>query len=141
MPGTDIPSAGSADRGGPVAAPLSSASPRAASQTRTVERALDLLALVCEGGAPSLSECARRSRPVRRARHLRAPAGGGAAPSRSGAARRSQLPASTALRLLRTLEVRGFVRRDADGTFNPGIRVLQVGALALGRESLVRLST
>ena len=96
-----------------MTAPLSPASPPAAGQNRTVERALDLLALVCEGGAPSLSECARRS----------------------------QLPASTALRLLRTLEVRGFVHRDADGTFNPGIRVLQVGALALGRESLVRLGT
>ena len=96
-----------------MTAPLSPASPPAAGHNRTVERALDLLALVCEGGAPSLSECARRS----------------------------QLPASTALRLLRTLEVRGFVHRDADGTFNPGIRVLQVGALALGRESLVRLGT
>jgi IclR family acetate operon transcriptional repressor len=96
-----------------VTAPVSPAAPQAASQTRTVERALDLLALVCDGDAPSLSECARRSR----------------------------LPASTALRLLRTLEVRGFVRRDADGTFNPGIRVLQVGALALGRQSLVRLGT
>ena len=96
-----------------MTAAVTPASPRAASQTRTVERALDLLALVCDGGSPSLSECARRSR----------------------------LPASTALRLLRTLEVRGFVRRDADGTFNPGIRVLQVGALALGRQSLVRLGT
>jgi IclR family transcriptional regulator, acetate operon repressor len=96
-----------------VAAPLSPATPRATTgQNRTVERALDLLALVCDGGAPSLSECARRS----------------------------QLPASTALRLLRTLEVRGFVRRDADGSFIPGTRVLQVGALALGRQSLVRLS-
>ena len=96
-----------------MAAALSPAAPQAASQTRTVERALDLLALVCDGGGRSLSECARQS----------------------------QLPASTALRLLRTLEVRGFVRRDADGTFNPGIRVLQVGALALGRQSLVRLGT
>lgn len=91
--------------------PLSS-SPSQAGQTRTVDRALDLLALVCDGGAPSLSECARRSR----------------------------LPASTALRLLRTLEVRGFVRRNEHGSFIPGTRVLQVGALALGRQSLVRLS-
>ena len=81
-------------------------------QTRTVDRALDLLALVCDGEALSLAECARRS----------------------------ALPASTALRLLRTLEVRGFVRRDADGSFIPGARVLQVGALALSRQSLVRLS-
>jgi IclR family acetate operon transcriptional repressor len=84
----------------------------AAGQTRTVERALDLLALVCAGEAPSLAECARRS----------------------------QLPASTALRLLRTLEVRGFVLRDPDGSFIPGARVLQVGALALSRQSLVRLA-
>ena len=101
-----------------MAAPLPSpASGRAsarvsAGQTRTVDRALDLLALVCDGGAPSLSECARRS----------------------------HLPASTALRLLRTLEVRGFVRRDARGSFIPGTRVLQVGALALSRQSLVRLA-
>jgi IclR family acetate operon transcriptional repressor len=93
-----------------VATPLS-ASTTQAGQTRTVDRALDLLALVCDGGAPSLSECARRSR----------------------------LPASTALRLLRTLEVRGFVRRNEHGSFIPGTRVLQVGAMALGRESLIRL--
>lgn len=93
-----------------MAAPLPS--PATAGPTRTVDRALDLLALVCDGGAPSLSECARRSR----------------------------LPASTALRLLRTLEVRGFVRRDGSGSFIPGTRVLQVGALALSRQSLVRLA-
>jgi IclR family transcriptional regulator, acetate operon repressor len=80
--------------------------------TRTVDRALELLALVCEGEAPSLSECARRA----------------------------QLPASTALRLLRTLEVRGFVRRDGQGSFIPGTRVLQVGAQALSRQWMVRLS-
>lgn len=83
-----------------------------AGQTRTVDRALDLLAAVCDGGASTLSECARRS----------------------------GLPASTALRLLRTLELRGFVRRDEDGSFVPGIRALQVGALALSRHSLVRLA-
>jgi IclR family acetate operon transcriptional repressor len=95
-----------------VAAPLSSSPARGPGQTRTVDRALDLLALVCDGGAPSLSECARRS----------------------------HLPASTALRLLRTLEVRGFVRRDENGSFIPGTRVLQVGATALSRQSLVRLA-
>jgi IclR family acetate operon transcriptional repressor len=80
--------------------------------TRTVDRALELLALVCDGEAPSLSELARRS----------------------------QLPASTALRLLRTLEVRGFVRRDEQGSFIPGTRVLQVGAQALSRQWMVRLA-
>jgi urocanate hydratase len=99
--------------GGPVATPLPSPATRTSSgPTRTVDRALDLLALVCDGGAPSLSECARRSR----------------------------LPASTALRLLRTLEVRGFVRRDERGSFIPGTRVLQVAAQALSRSSLVRLT-
>jgi IclR family acetate operon transcriptional repressor len=93
------------------AAPLR-AQHEASGQTRTVDRALDLLALVCAGNAPSLAECARRS----------------------------QLPASTALRLLRTLEVRGFVQRDEGGSFIPGTRLLQVGALALSGQSLVRLA-
>lgn len=95
-----------------MATPLSVPPVPAAGPTRTVDRALELLALVCEGDAPSLSECARRSR----------------------------LPASTALRLLRTLEVRGFVRRDEYGGFIPGTRVLQVGAQALSRQGMVRLS-
>jgi IclR family acetate operon transcriptional repressor len=91
-------------------APAPAASP--GSPMRTVDRALDLLALVCEGEAPSLSECARRS----------------------------HLPASTALRLLRTLEARGFVRRDEHGSVIPGTRVLQVGAQALSRQWMVRLT-
>src|SRR3954452_18427528 len=99
--------------GGPVAArPPHRDHLGTSGPTRTVDRALELLALVCDGEALSLAECARRS----------------------------QLPASTALRLLRTLEVRGFVRRDPDGSFIPGARVLQVGALALSRPSLVRLA-
>jgi urocanate hydratase len=77
--------------------------------TRTVGRALDLLAEVCTEGALSLSECARRT----------------------------QLPASTALRLLRTLEASGFVFRGGDGMFRAGTRLIQLGALALGRQSLV----
>jgi IclR family acetate operon transcriptional repressor len=80
--------------------------------TRTVERALGLLAEVCSEGALSLSECARRV----------------------------QLPASTALRLLRTLEATGFVTRGADGNFRAGIRVVQLGALALGRQPLIGLA-
>jgi IclR family acetate operon transcriptional repressor len=84
----------------------------AAGSTRTVERALDLLAAVCLEPPISLTECARRV----------------------------GLPASTALRLLRTLESSGFVARDAGGAFRPGIRVLQLGATALGRQSLVELA-
>jgi len=80
--------------------------------TRTVERALALLAAVCHSQAPSLTECARQT----------------------------GLPASTALRLLRTLEAAGFVSRDSSGAFRPGVRVLQLGATALGRQSLVELA-
>jgi IclR family acetate operon transcriptional repressor len=83
-----------------------------AGSTRTVERALGLLAEVCAEESISLSECARRA----------------------------QLPPSTALRLLRTLEGAGFVTRAADGTFRAGTRVIQLGAAALGRQSLVRLA-
>lgn len=80
--------------------------------TRTVERALGLLAEVCQNPPISLSECARRV----------------------------DLPASTALRLLRTLEAAGFVSRDRRGAYRPGARVLQLGAQALGRQSLVELA-
>jgi urocanate hydratase len=83
-----------------------------AGSTRTVERALGLLAEVAGEGTVSLSE----------------------------AARRAQLPTSTALRLLRTLESAGFVERDSAGWFAPGPRLLQIGAYALSRQSLVRLA-
>jgi len=83
-----------------------------AGSTRTVERALGLLAEVCAEGSITLSECARRA----------------------------QLPASTALRLLRTLEGGGFVTRDHDGAFRAGGRLIQLGAVALGRQSLVGLA-
>jgi IclR family transcriptional regulator, acetate operon repressor len=84
----------------------------ATASTRTVERALDLLAQVCADPPISLTECARRA----------------------------DLPASTALRLLRTMDAAGFVARDAGGAFRPGARVLQIGATALGRQSLVGLA-
>jgi urocanate hydratase len=84
----------------------------AQSSTRTVERALGLLATVCSAGAVSLTESARRS----------------------------GLPASTALRLLRTLEASGFVARDSAGVYHPGPRIIQLGATALGRQSLVELA-
>jgi urocanate hydratase len=80
--------------------------------TRTVDRALGLLAEVCERESLSLAECARRTR----------------------------LPASTALRLLRTLEVSGFVARGADGSYRPGARLIQLGAATFGRHALVRLA-
>ncbi|MDQ1690824.1 MAG: IclR family transcriptional regulator, acetate operon repressor [Pseudonocardiales bacterium] len=82
------------------------------STTRTVDRALALLAEVCAEDSISLSECARRA----------------------------QLPASTALRLLRTLEGSGFVDRDDDGSFRAGARLIQLGASALGRQGIVRLA-
>jgi IclR family transcriptional regulator, acetate operon repressor len=80
--------------------------------TRTVERALGLLAEVCAEGSITLAECARRT----------------------------HLPASTALRLLRTLDGAGFVTRDSDGSFRAGGRLIQLGAVALGRQSLVGLA-
>ncbi|PZS35015.1 MAG: transcriptional regulator [Pseudonocardiales bacterium] len=83
-----------------------------AGSTRSVERALGLLSEVCAEGSITLSECARRA----------------------------HLPASTALRLLRTMEGAGFVARDVDGSFHAGGRLIQVGAVALGRQSLVGLA-
>ena len=80
--------------------------------TRTAERVLALLAVVCERGRANLSEAARAT---------------GLAPS-------------TALRLLRTLEGAGFVRRDDDASFTPGGRIIQLGAQALSNESLVDLT-
>ncbi|MBG6224057.1 urocanate hydratase [Arthrobacter sp. CAN_A2] len=84
----------------------------AESSTRTVERALVLLGAVCAAGSLTLAD----------------------------AAREADLSASTALRLLRTLEGTGFVRRDAAGAYRPGLRVVQLGAQALGHESLVSLA-
>lgn len=84
----------------------------ASRSTRTVERALELLAHVVDGEM-TLTECARRS----------------------------QLPASTALRLLRTLEAAGFVTRSTAGRFGPGTRLVQLGAQAMSRNSLVRMAT
>ena len=84
-----------------------------AGSTRAVERALALLAEVCEHGVTTLAE----------------------------AARRTQLAPSTALRLLRTLEHAGFVVRDADdASWLPGPQAIALGATVLGRSSLVRLT-
>ena len=89
----------------------SSASP-ASSSTRAVERALGLLTQVCAEGAISLTDCARRV----------------------------DLPTSTALRLLRTLENADFVARDQRGFFAAGPRLIQLGAAAMGRQSLVAMA-
>jgi IclR family transcriptional regulator, acetate operon repressor len=80
--------------------------------TRTVERALALLAEVCARPAMSLADCARAV----------------------------ELPPSTALRHLRTLQTNGFVARRSTGLFEAGPRMIQLGAAALGRQSLVRLA-
>lgn len=75
---------------------------------RTVERALALLAEVSVGERLTLSECARRT----------------------------SLAPSTALRLLRTLEATGFIEKHGNG-YQPGTRLVQLGAIALARQSLV----
>lgn len=82
------------------------------SSTRTVERALALLSEVCTRGEITLTESARHT----------------------------GLPASTALRLLRTLESAGFVSRDDGGSFRAGPRMIQLGAAAVGRNELARLA-
>jgi DNA-binding IclR family transcriptional regulator len=84
----------------------------AESSTRTVDRALSLLGIVCDRGSVTLAD----------------------------AARDADLSASTALRLLRTLEAQEFIRRDVDGRYTPGARIVQLGALALANESLVSLA-
>ena len=81
--------------------------------TRTVERALALLATICERGSANLADSARDC----------------------------DLAPSTALRLLRTLETTGFVsREEAGGTYRPGARLIQLGAQALSNESLIDLA-
>ncbi|WP_235624150.1 IclR family transcriptional regulator [Mycolicibacterium goodii] len=80
--------------------------------TRTVERALALLATVCESGGTNLVESARDC----------------------------DLAPSTALRLLRTLETTGFVAKDEAGIYRPGGRIIQLGAQALSNESLIELA-
>lgn len=82
------------------------------SGTRTVDRALLLLSHVCSAGKLTLSE----------------------------AARAADLSPSTALRLLRTMEARGFLRKDEDSAYRPGLRLVQVGAQALSSDSLVTLT-
>ena len=80
--------------------------------TRTVERALALLATICDRGGANLADSARDC----------------------------DLAPSTALRLLRTLETTGFVTKEEVGTYKPGSRIIQLGAQALGNESLIDLA-
>jgi IclR family transcriptional regulator, acetate operon repressor len=78
--------------------------------TRTVERALALLATICDRGGANLADSARDC----------------------------DLAPSTALRLLRTLENTGFVaKEEVGGTYRPGSRLIQLGAQALSNESLI----
>jgi DNA-binding IclR family transcriptional regulator len=77
-----------------------------------VERALALLAAVCERGSANLADSARDC----------------------------DLAPSTALRLLRTLETTGFVSKDESGLYRPGGRIIQLGAQALSNESLIDLA-
>lgn len=84
----------------------------AESSTRTVERALAVLASVCERDETTLA----------------------------GVARDVELPPSTALRLLRTLETSGFLAKDDDSAYRPGPRLLQIGAQAFSKEALITLS-
>jgi urocanate hydratase len=80
--------------------------------TRAVERALSLLATVCTHEVISLAS----------------------------ASRRTGVPASTALRLLRTLERENFVLRDDDASWRAGPRLLQLAVRSLAREPLARLA-
>jgi IclR family acetate operon transcriptional repressor len=101
----DTPAAESASNHQPSAG----LTPGQMASTRAVERAMDLLAQVCDQGEIGLADCARRA---------------GLAPS-------------TALRLLRTLEASHLVSRDDRGLFRAGPRLIQLGASALSRQSLV----
>lgn len=80
--------------------------------TRTVQRALALLAAVCERGDASLAE----------------------------ASRDCDLSSSTAFRLMRTLESSGFLARSSDHTFRPGPWLIRLGAQAFSQDMLVPLS-
>ena len=52
----------------------------------------------------------------------------------------ADLPPSTALRLMRTLEAEDFLTRAAGNSYQPGPRLIQIGAKAFSRETLVPLS-
>lgn len=80
---------------------------------RAVQRAFDLLALLGAGQqSATLSDLARDSR----------------------------LPVSTVARLLATLEQSGFVKRNADGRYGPGTKMMQVGLASLRSFSIYDLA-
>ena len=80
--------------------------------TRSADRVLGLLRVVCEHDGVKLAD----------------------------AAKEMDLSPSTALRLLRTLEANGFATRRDDGLYRPGYRMVQLGVEALSHESLVATS-
>src|SRR5579875_1671808 len=80
--------------------------------TRTVERALDLLAEVAASDGLGLVEVARRV----------------------------GLSPATALRLLRTLEAAEYVVRDADGAYHGGSYLIQIAVSYMGSVPLYRLA-
>jgi urocanate hydratase len=80
--------------------------------TRAVERALALLATVCTSDISSLA----------------------------AASRQTGVPASTALRLLRTMEREQFVVRDEDAGWRAGPRLLQLAVRSLAREPLAAMA-
>lgn len=77
--------------------------------TKSVDRALELLGIVCSRDSVTLTE----------------------------AAKNADLPASTALRLLRSLCAQGFIRREEDGSYRAGPRLIQLGARALSKNHLI----
>jgi DNA-binding IclR family transcriptional regulator len=85
--------------------------PEAAGATRTVERALGLLAAVAENGG-TLSELARAA----------------------------QLPPSTASRLLATLARHEFVRREESGRYRAGARLRRLAAATLHEDPIYELA-
>ena len=89
-----------------------SAQKPAPSNTRAVDRALALLAIVADHAPISLTE----------------------------AAREADLSVSTAMRLLRTLESWHFVSRNGDAHYEVGQRIVEIGAQAISQERLYQLS-
>jgi len=84
-----------------------------AASTRTVDRALDLLAAVADhADGATLSDLARAV----------------------------ELSPSTASRLLATLAGRDFVRRDGASRYRPGRRLVQIAAVTLRQEPLYELA-